>query len=306
MRIKVLAISSCLAILAALCIFAGPAYAPTKIAPTKAETGHPFTIIDTPEKRLVDGSVAVFKLDGLETVLPLRTHKPYNTAQGRIDPNMYGGDYSVFVRQPNGTEIEIGLFTVLGPTAPPPFIVPDIGEPGDPFTITDALGRMQIGDLAVFYAEGSDPATQGVPADYVIISADGTELTGNVPASAVAGQNFVSVRPSLSDPSHFGDLGFFVTAVPEACIEPTFGTVGTDFTLTDPQGRMEPGDDLRFVPPGGSFEHGTTAENLVISADGTTATGRVPVGASSGTNEVHIREPGATAPLFEPLVFIVL
>ncbi|MDH3688362.1 MAG: M23 family metallopeptidase [Gammaproteobacteria bacterium] len=191
---------------------AGVAYGVTKIAPTQAEAGHPFTIIDTPKRRLIGGSVAVFKLGGLEVLLSGRTRKPYNTMQGRLAPDMFGGEYTVFVRQPDGTEFEIGLFTVLGPTAPPPSIAPDIGAPGDAFTINDPLARMQSGDLAVFYAEGTDPAIDGVSDDSVVVSPDGTSLSGNVPAGAAQGvQNFVSVRPDTTADSRFGDLGFFVT-----------------------------------------------------------------------------------------------
>jgi hypothetical protein len=95
-------------------LFVSVADANTKIAPTKASSGHPFTIIDTPEGRLIDGSVAVFRLGQLEVVLPGRTHKPYNTMQGRLAPDMIGGEYTVFVRQPDGSEFEIGQFTVLG------------------------------------------------------------------------------------------------------------------------------------------------------------------------------------------------
>lgn len=62
----------------------------TKIAPTEAAAPHPFTIIDTPDGRLVDGSVAVFRLNGVETVIPLKTHKPYNTAQGNLPAGMGG------------------------------------------------------------------------------------------------------------------------------------------------------------------------------------------------------------------------
>ena len=101
-------------------------------------------------------------------------------------------------------------------------------------------------------------------------------------------------------------IGDACEQVEEPSIEPTSGTVGTEFVLFDPQGRMEPGDDLRFVPPGGGFEHGRTAENLSISVDGTTATGRVPVGATRGPNKVHVREPGATVSLFEAVAFTIL
>ena len=76
------------AVFVAMAGIASPAHAVLKIAPTEAEPGHPFTIIDTPAKRIVDGSVAVFRFFGIETVLPLRTHKPYNTAQSRLASRM--------------------------------------------------------------------------------------------------------------------------------------------------------------------------------------------------------------------------
>ena len=49
-----------------LVLLAGTSWGAVKIAPTQAEAGHPFTIIDTSQSRLIDGSVAVFKSDGLE------------------------------------------------------------------------------------------------------------------------------------------------------------------------------------------------------------------------------------------------
>lgn len=187
---------------------ADSAFASTKIAPTQAEAGHPFTIIDTAQRRLLDGSVAVFRLAGLEVKLPLRTHKPFNSAHGWLAPNMYGGEYKVFVRQPGGTEIGVGSISVFGASAPPPSIAPATGAPGDAFTITDPLARIQGGDMAFFYAEGTDPAV-GVPAEGVVVSPDGVSLSGNVPASASQGvHNFVTVRPTLAADARFGDLRF--------------------------------------------------------------------------------------------------
>ncbi|MFC2012836.1 hypothetical protein ACFLUE_00955 [Chloroflexota bacterium] len=92
------------------------ALAATKIAPNKGDVGHPFTIIDTPEGRLTDGTKAVFKSAGTEVVVDLQTHNPHKTAQGTIPTGIVPGDYAVFVRQPDGTEIEFGMFTVIGGT----------------------------------------------------------------------------------------------------------------------------------------------------------------------------------------------
>ena len=56
------------------------AWAPTKIVPTLAEPVHPFTLIDTPEGRLMDGTVAVFTFNGASTEVSLETHKSDKTA----------------------------------------------------------------------------------------------------------------------------------------------------------------------------------------------------------------------------------
>jgi hypothetical protein len=84
-----------------------------KIAPTEAAPPYPFTIQDIDGRRLVEGSVAVFRLNGVETVIQLETHKPWNTAQGMLPAGMGGGDYEVSVRQPGGTEFVVGMFKVL-------------------------------------------------------------------------------------------------------------------------------------------------------------------------------------------------
>jgi hypothetical protein len=305
MRIKVLAISSCLVILAALCIFAGSAYAPTKIAPTEGEPGHPFTIIDTPEGRLVDGCVAVFELYGDEIVISLRTHKPHKTAQGRLPEDIGGGEYSVFVRCGN-TEIEIGTFTVIGdPTPPqPPSISPTCGYVNVAFTITDPQGRIEQGDLAVFYVEGTDP-TAGSIADNIVISNDGTTLTGEVPGDLSSGSHFVSVRPTLSADSRFNDLAFEVDG--SSCdpyVLPTSNCSGNPFTITDPQGRIEQGDLAVFYYEGTDPATGSIAGDIVISGDGTTLTGTVPA-LDSGPHFISVRPTVDSDSRFGDLAFLV-
>src|SRR5689334_12955907 len=123
---------------------------PVKIAPTQAEPSHPFTLIDTPEGRLVDGSVARFTLNGKTTEVALQTHKPFKTAQGALPPGLSGGKYDVRVHRPDDTELAIGVFLVEAPAAAPtePSIEPTAGFAGDAFSVTDEQGRMMQGDLA--------------------------------------------------------------------------------------------------------------------------------------------------------------
>ncbi len=102
-------------------------------------------------------------------------------------------------------------FEVDAPIPQPtePTIEPTSGYVGDAFTLVDPQGRMQQGDLAVFYIEATDPAA-GSPATDVTISADNTTLTGKVPGDLGRGSYFVSVRPTQTADSRFGDLQFQV------------------------------------------------------------------------------------------------
>jgi hypothetical protein len=107
---------------------------------------------------------------------------------------------------------EIGIVTVIGQgsESTEPFVEPTQGFPGETFTITDPQGRMQPGDLAAFYPEGSDP-TSGNAAEDVNVSGDGTTLTGKVPTAALQGlAHFISIRPTIADNPRFNDLAFFV------------------------------------------------------------------------------------------------
>jgi hypothetical protein len=281
----------------------------TKIAPSEAEPGEPFTLIDTDRGRLIGGSAALFfpVLGGGPIEVSLRTHRPFKTAHGRLPVAIPGGDYNVSVRQPNGTVIAIGPFHVIGAVPQEPTIQPTSGPWGTAFTITDPQGRIQPGDIAVFYPEGESPPfgeNVGAFANDVVVSADGATLAGNVPFPTCANrQNFVSVRSALRDP-RFGDLGFFVTfETPHASIQPNCGSVSTQFTITDPFGRMIPGDVVIFTAPDGSDFLSPTQS---VSGDGTILTGRVGVGTADLPYNVTVRHSVGEDPLFQPLLFIVV
>ena len=99
-------------------------------------------------------------------------------------------------------------------------ISPNSGNPGiTDFTVTDTFGRIQAGDMVVFYLPRTDPTTDGFLASVFTISADGTELTGRVPPGGIGmvqGLTYlVRVTPNFSLP-RFADLEFFVELGP-AC-----------------------------------------------------------------------------------------
>ena len=282
-------------------------WAKTKIAPTKGEPGHPFTIINTPEHRLIDGSKAVFKLGDAEVVIDLRTHKPYSTAQGVLPLDITGGDYTVFCRQPDGTVIEIGMFKVLAPVAEPtqPSISPTIGEPTTTFTITDPQGRMIVANLIILTPEGESPE-QGLPVTDAWFSPDGKTATGTIPPTAQTGQNFISVHANApTEPPLFNALAFTVSAGGEPSVEPTSGWVGDWVTIIDPQGRIGSSDLAVFYVEGTDPAAGSPGNDVSISSDGTTLTCKVPGDLSRGSHYISVRPTQTADSRFGDLAFTV-
>ena len=184
---------------------------PTKIAPTKAKPPHPITLIDTPDGRLVDGSKAVFTLDGVETVVDLRTNG--KTGHGNLPAGMPGGIYTVAFRQPDGTVISAGSFEVdAAPEASlEPSISPTSGPVTTAFTISDPQGRMAGATVILFFETGQGPDQGKLVAD-AVFSADGKEATGTVPTTLGTGAHFVTVHATSSnDVPVFNALSFQVT-----------------------------------------------------------------------------------------------
>ena len=85
---------------------------PTRIAPTSAKPGHRFTIVDTPAGRLTDGSVAVFTSSGSANDFSLTTHRPFMAAQGQLSTDIASGEYTVTVRNADGSVFVVGCFNV--------------------------------------------------------------------------------------------------------------------------------------------------------------------------------------------------
>ena len=90
----------------------------------------------------------------------------------------------------------------------------------------------------------------------------------------------------------------------EPTIDPTSGSFGTKFTITDPQGRMTCADTIIFTRSGSEFGH--TIRDASFSADGKTATGTnsfliIAPGIYDVT--VHCGDPLVNPPLFDALQF---
>jgi hypothetical protein len=93
--------------------FSATASATTMIAPSETFPGESFTIIDTIEGRLQDGSVAIFSSASVSLEVPLRTQEPFKTAHGIVPITIPPDIYSVSLRQPDDTVIFIGTLTVV-------------------------------------------------------------------------------------------------------------------------------------------------------------------------------------------------
>lgn len=183
---------------------------PTKIAPSRGSAGEDFTIIDTPAGRLAAGSMAVFldPISGTRISVPLSTHRPHMTAQGKVPALSGGVTYQVNV-EVDGTSFPVGTFQAGGTALVAPTITPSQGPVGTDFTIDDAAARMAAGDQAIFYVPGADPST-GTPATAVNI-VGGSVLSGQVPVVPAGVQYYVAVVcPSPWD-VRFQGLPFLVT-----------------------------------------------------------------------------------------------
>lgn len=201
------------ALIAGQNLLSGLAFADNvKITPGRAKPGHGFTVHDVPQGRLIDGSIARFSANSWTENhdVNLNTHSPYKTARGVVPEYISGGVYTVTVINSLG-EFDVGEFTVdSDATYGPPSIEPASGSVGTDFTISDPQGRIQNGDLALFYVQGGDPAT-GTLAENISVP-DSTTLNGRVPAGLVGNITYyVAVRPSPTEPSRFDDLPFSVS-----------------------------------------------------------------------------------------------
>lgn len=245
-----------------------------KTAPSEAPPGHPFTVIDTTGRRLVPGTTAFLRLGDYEFPVPLRTHKPFDTAKGRIPDDAYNGTYDVVVRQPTGLEFPIGTFTVVGSIPPPPDVTYDfndaarataeIGPAGGSLSLDDGYGsRFTLEVPAGALAATTEISLTGVvsasnfPADFRVLNAvrlqpagltfDGSaRLTIDLPESSRSGYPAVAF---LSN-----DDGTRLTFLPLTGTDPVAAalsdsSVSLDLAHFSVAGAAEAYDGSGFPPP---------------------------------------------------------
>lgn len=99
--------------------------------------------------------------------------------------------------------------------------------------------------------------------------------------------------------------GVIAPAPNQPSLTPTSGFPTTRLVITDPFGRMVPGDLVLLYEVGSAPELGIAALDVVISADGTRAEATVPPTLGSGMYGVAVRETPHTDSRFPDLVFTV-
>lgn len=287
------------------------------IEPTRGPETTPFIIRD-PQGRLAFAGAVVFVEFGESPEIGTPVEDFFVSADGT---ELIGQvPVTVTPSQNFVCVLEQGFFQLFGCL---PFLVafdpvvtinPVIGPPGVTFSIVDPERRLRSGDQVVFYLPESDPATDGVPAGNVVVRDDGLFLFATVPTSlAPERKYFVSVRPTVTGPARFDDLFFAVVEPTEPFISPRLGPVGSRFTITDPDGRIQPGDLALFYQPfTDPATDGVAAVEVDVGSDGQTLTGRVPLGLVEGsspvdghTYRVSVRPSASGSPRFGDLFFAV-
>ena len=135
----------------------------------------------------------------------------------------------------------------------------------------------------------------------VVIGANGRE------AKNLATEETFGLKDGRTLPIKFRIEDGAIVQPTQPSIDPAFGPVLTQFTVTDPDGRMIIADRVIITPDGDAPDEGFVVSEVSFSADGRTVTGRVPVTMASGLFyvTVHAGDPNANPPLFNGLAFEV-
>lgn len=208
MKTRVFAPVLCLALLLTLC-FVAPVQA-AGMAPAEGVVGATVTI-----SGLSSGSYSI-KWDGVgvkQGTLPGGGSVTFNV------PDTAGGDHTVTVDSPTGTEVLSATFSVL----PSISISPDSGVVGDEVTVSGKGFAASESSIAVTY-DGSDTET-GISAG----STGSWETTFSLPISA-KGSHTVDASGQTTQASDVPDVT--VTIDPEISMTPQSGNVGTSISVT--------------------------------------------------------------------------
>jgi hypothetical protein len=136
----------------------------------------------------------------------------------------------------------------------------------------------------------------------------GCSALGRIPEDAPNGVYDVEVQPPHGAAFGVGRIEIKGGSDPlpaEASVEPASGPLGTQFTIFDPQGRMQPTDVCVIYPDGETPDNGIVIADAVITP--TSVTGTIPqVGvAPLGVQYLRVAESPLGYPRFTDLLFLV-
>jgi hypothetical protein len=181
-------------------------------------------------------------------------------------------------------------------------VFPKRREPGHVFVIVDTEARLVDPSSALF------TLGNGTVVIDLREGPAGRTAIGRIPAGMGGGTYEVRVRLPGGVLFDVGQMEILAPpAAPEVpTIQPQMGTVGTPFTVTDPQGRMAGATVMLFTENHSDPTTGAMVRDLVVSPDGTTATGTVPSTAPVGAVvvTVHMTSPDEP-PVLSGIVFQV-
>ena len=236
MKVKVSAPVLCLVLISVLS-FATPAQA-AGMTPTAGIVGATVTISE-----LTSGSYSI-KWDGIE--VKQGTLSGGGSVTFTI-PDAYGGNHTVIVENPTGTQVISASFHVL----PSIDISPDSGITGDSVTVEGKGFANAEGSIKVIY-DGTDVET-GITAS----SKGSWSATFAVPSSA-KGSHTVDASGSTTGASDIPDVTFTVS--PEISLSPMSGSVGTSVTVNgNGFGKNESG--IRVTYDGTDVKTGVSADS---------------------------------------------
>jgi len=184
------------------------------------------------------------------------------------------------------------------PPVESPSISPECGSVGNTYTITNPDGGFSGTDEIYFINEGGvEVLASGFTFNSLF------DVSGNVP-SVDPGPYTVEVRHATGEPVFTDVLTFQVDCIsaPNApSISGNSGGTGSPITITDPQGRLEPGHVIAFV---GGPQPTPADVNQVV--DPNTITGEVP-GVDPGEYTIEVRTSIGGGLVFpETFTFVVV
>ncbi|HUF49872.1 MAG TPA: hypothetical protein VMN60_03505 [Longimicrobiales bacterium] len=186
-----------------------------------------------------------------------------------------------------------------------PRVSPSVVKPGQTVTVVDApAGRLSAGSSLEWRSLSAVPGAV-TPLE---ISGNGTIGRTQAHLGLYGGEYSLTVLLPGGTRLSAGTITVVGPEPPtEPSIAPSSGTIGTSFTITDPQGRIMPGDMVfLYIEGGDPVATARVADAITVGADGTTISAQVPDNVlTEAQHFVSVRPSLIDASRFSDLPFFV-